>query len=504
MKVLDYHQATKHSWASIHANPHRLDYANMPRPFKIYSDLERRPLPAELRETGVPALSAVASPGSTASGERVPGVEDLAAILASVGITRRRSYPGGEMQFRGASCTGALYHIEVYIVCGDLAGLAAGVHQFQAHDFSICTLRGGDHRHALIEASDANPEVAMAPAVLVLTSTWWRNAWKYQARMYRHAWWDSGCMVANLLAMAAALDLPALVVLGFADAPVNQLLGVDPAHEAALALIPLGRGGAPAPAPGPAIAPLGLATEPLSEYEVAYPEIAAAHAATSLAGGAAVWRGGLEAVEAASPQGTPIALEAMTDDALPQESVDAVIYRRGSTRRFARKEMSFVQLSTILESTAGAIPADFIAPSGSPLTELYIIVHAVDGVAPGTYAYRRNERALEPLRQGDFRREASALGLGQELPGDASFNIYYLSDLDAVAGRFGERGYRAAQIEGGILGGKAYLASYALRCGATGLTFIDDDVTEFFSPHAAGKSVMFLMAIGRPRRREAD
>jgi len=149
------------------------------------------------------------------------------------------------MQFRGASCTGALYHIEVYIVCGDLAGLAAGVHQFQAHDFSTCTLRGGDHRHALIEASDANPEVAMAPAVLVLTSTWWRNAWKYQARMYRHAWWDSGCMVANLLAMAAALDLPALVVLGFADAPVNQLLGVDPAHEAALTLIPLGRGGAP-------------------------------------------------------------------------------------------------------------------------------------------------------------------------------------------------------------------------------------------------------------------
>jgi len=98
MKVLDYHQATKHSWASIHANPHRLDYANMPRPFKIYSDLERRPLPAELRETGVPALSAVASPGSTASGERVPGVEDLAAILASVGITR-----GGPI--RAARCS---------------------------------------------------------------------------------------------------------------------------------------------------------------------------------------------------------------------------------------------------------------------------------------------------------------------------------------------------------------------------------------------------------------
>ena len=46
-----------------------------------------------------------------------------------------------------------------------------------------------------------------------------------------------------------------------------------------------------------------------------------------------------------------------------------------------------------------------------------------------------------------------------------------------------------------------YLAAYALRLGASGLTFFDDDVTEFFSPHAAGKSVMFLIALGRPRPR---
>jgi hypothetical protein len=32
--------------------------------------------------------------------------------------------------------------------------------------------------------------------------------------------------------------------------------------------------------------------------------------------------------------------------------------------------------------------------------------------------------------------------------------------------------------------------------GATGLTFFDDDVTAFFSPHAEGKSAIFLVAIG--------
>ena len=67
--------------------------------------------------------------------------------------------------------------------------------------------------------------------------------------------------------------------------------------------------------------------------------------------------------------------------------------------------------------------------------------------------------------------------------------------------RQGARGYRAAQLAAAIAGGRTYLAAYALGLGATGLTFFDDDVTAFFSPHAAGKSVMFLMAVGARRRR---
>jgi nitroreductase len=69
--------------------------------------------------------------------------------------------------------------------------------------------------------------------------------------------------------------------------------------------------------------------------------------------------------------------------------------------------------------------------------------------------------------------------------------------------QLGNRGYRAAQLEGGIIGGRVYLGAYALGLGATGLTFFDDDVTRFFSPHATGKSVMFLNAVGRPSRRAA-
>jgi len=83
-------------------------------------------------------------------------------------------------------------------------------------------------------------------------------------------------------------------------------------------------------------------------------------------------------------------------------------------------------------------------------------------------------------------------------------NVYSLADLGQVLARFGNRGYRAAQLEGGITGERMYLAAYAQRFGATGLTFFDDEVTEFFGPHAAGKSVMFLVALGYPRRAAAS
>ena len=46
--ILAYHEQTKHSQASLQRDPHTLDWANMPRPFKVYVDLDPIPLPHDL------------------------------------------------------------------------------------------------------------------------------------------------------------------------------------------------------------------------------------------------------------------------------------------------------------------------------------------------------------------------------------------------------------------------------------------------------------------------
>ena len=174
-----------------------------------------------------------------------------------------------------------------------------------------------------------------------------------------------------------------------------------------------------------------------------------------------------------------------------------MIVRRGSTRQFSREPVTLTQLSTALDGATRGIDADFLDAAGSPLNEIYLIVHGVEGLAPGTYVFRHDERALELLTEGDFRKEAGHLGLDQDIPADCSVNVYFLTDLGKILARFGNRGYRAAQLEAAIMGGKIYLAAYAQRLGASGLTFYDDEVTDFFSPDAAGKSVMFLVALGK-------
>jgi SagB-type dehydrogenase family enzyme len=502
----EYHNGTKHSYWSVRESTHSLDFSNYPMPFKIYKALEPLPLPRDLPPLAMPLLDAIADPGAGPAGERIPDLAALAALLhLSAGITRGPRGKDIEVQFRAAACTGALYHVELYLVGGDLPGLPAGVYHFGVHDAALRRLRAGDYRATLVDASGAEPAVAAAPAVVVCTSTYWRNAWKYEARAYRHCFWDTGTILANMLAAAAAQRLPARVVLGFVDAAVNRLLDLDSDREVALALVPLGCSAAPPPATAPAMEPLNLDVEPYSRFEIDYPAIRATHAASSLASAeeAAAWRGSAPPGDPPAPAGPTVALQAPSDAEAPADSVTEVILRRGSTRRFRHEAITFAQLSTLLDRATRGVPADFLEPPGATLNTLYLIVHAVDGLPPGTYVYHRARRALEALREGTFRREAGHLGLEQALPADAGVNIYFLADLAPVLARLGNRGYRAAQLEGGILGGKGYLAAYAQRFGATGLTFYDDDVTEFFSPHARDKSVMFLAAFGHPARRRS-
>jgi SagB-type dehydrogenase family enzyme len=472
-----YHQRTKHTPHSIRS-PHHLDWDNRPLPFKFYPELEPIPLPVDLPESTLPASEVLSGRAGPEAG--AVDIFQLARLLFfSAGVTRRVGRGGGTIFFRAAPSAGALYPIEIYVLCRELDGLEAGVYHFGPIDFSLRRLRSGDWRSGLAET----------PVVLVLTGIPWRTTWKYRERGYRHLFWDSGVILANLLALAESAGLPAEILGGFVDEEAAKLLDLGDPLEYPLALVGLGEGERPTPGNAPVPEPLGLEVQPLSPRPVRYPMLEEAHRAGMLgsAGEVADWR---EAGRGAGPVATLGHAQPPSREGIG--TIEEVILQRGSTRHFSREQISHQALAWALAGAGRPVPADFVAP-GRSLIERFVTVHAVDQVATGAYRWTAN--GLEAIHREASRERSAYLCLGQELGGDAAATVYLAADLAAILGALGDRGYRMAQLEAGIVSGRLHLAAYAIGLGATGLTFFDDEVRDHFGTEA---EPMLVTALGVP------
>ena len=563
--ALDYHEATKHSESSLMTSRHYLDFDNKPMPFKIYLELPSISLPVNFPIPEVNALNCISgmlSQGSsddmkemttttttktmdttnTVTTTSTPNLtmESLAEILFfSAGITRELNYPYGKYYMRAASATGALYPIELYVICDDISpDLVAGVYHFSAPDFSLTRIRKGGYKRYLAAAATAkNQDITNSAITIIFTSFAWRNAWKYQARSYRHWFWDSGVIAANLLATTHAMGLPTHIIMGFVDDKVSELLCLEDQREAPISMVAIGQRRSKDSVassqqqseaeilphiPIPKIRALS------KRGEISYPEIWELNWASKLTSKQEIeeWINnahrhhnhqltstttshhlqGKGAINDENNNNIIIIPNELKEDVQNSRSLKETILWRGSSRRFARTDISLSALKTILYSSTRGVPIDIFRERSS-LTEIYFIANGVDSLTPGAYFYNHDisgatkpaTSSIEKIREIASSRNISGyLCLGQSLFGDASVVFFLMTDLQSVLRSLGNRGYRTSQFEAGIIAGKIYLAAYALGLGASGSTFFDDAVTEFFSPHASNRSTMIAVGVGIP------
>ncbi len=548
--AINYHEATKHSEASLATSRHSLDFANKPIPFKVYLELPSITLPKNFPTPEAKALSCMrnmAMQGSRygtrslakfsentnlRSYTRVVDLADVAEILFfSAGITREMKYPHGNYYMRAASATGALYPIELYVVCDDISpGLPAGVYHFSPASFSLSQIRKGSYKNYLAATTANNKDIANSALVIILTSFAWRNAWKYQARSYRHWFWDSGVIVANLLATTNAMGLPARLAMAFVDDELNRLLCLEEQKESSIVMVGIGEGDSDdndvilskqhakvetlSQVPIPPIRPLSR------KGEVNYPEIWDLNQASKLTSKQDVL-GWIHNAHRDSQLISTILSSSQKNDADKTNSYNVIakelyeivensrslketILWRGSSRRFARASISFSALKAILYFSTGGIPMDFFGGENS-LIDIYFVANAVEGLIPGAYYYSRNNSATNPSPSIDKVKEiensrniSGYLCLGQSLFRDASVVFFLMTNLRSVLKSLGNRGYRASQFEAGVIAGRIYLSAYAIGIGASGSTFFDDAVTKALSPHASNKNAMIAIGIGIP------
>ena len=161
-------------------------------------------------------------------------LEDVSQLLwAAQGLTSRHFV-------RTAPSAGALYPLEVYVVAGDVEGLAPGVYRYRAKKHDLVLVTQGDLRKQLASAALGQDWVRRAPAVLVITGVYERTMAKYGERGRRYVHMEVGHAAQKVYLQATANGLGTVMVGAFHDKQVQEVLSLPADHEP-LGLMPFGR-----------------------------------------------------------------------------------------------------------------------------------------------------------------------------------------------------------------------------------------------------------------------
>ena len=161
-------------------------------------------------------------------------LNDLSQLLwAAQGIT-------SEEGFRTAPSAGALYPLEVYVVAGNVDGLAGGVYRYQAEGHTLQKIRDGDLRGNLSECALKQTQITDAAADIVFAAVFNRTTAKYGERGVRYVYIEAGHAAQNVYLQAESLDLGVCAVGAFYEQEVSELLAL-PDDETPIYILTVGK-----------------------------------------------------------------------------------------------------------------------------------------------------------------------------------------------------------------------------------------------------------------------
>jgi SagB-type dehydrogenase family enzyme len=503
-RLFEYHQATKHTYQSVRASAHFLDWRNQPNPFRTY---EGAPLVTLAPDPGFPDMETFAAIGALDGAASITGNGDSGAcesvrldatwisrlLWHSMAVSAWKKVPGSGSRYslRVNPSSGNLHPTETYLALRGVADIRDGLYHYRADVHALELRSEGQWTQTIAEALQV-PRAADASLIIGLTSIFWREAWKYRERAYRYCCHDLGHAMMSILLSARALGLPGGAIGHFGDTRLTSLLGLTGSDEAPMTFLAFPIGKNTRRSDSTSFAPTEkFAGEPneLSAEEAPYKLLLGMHASTILPDAPLpLLRAALLNVPAAEcPQEQTDSPEPARDRGLGM-----IARRRRSALDFDPRTspMPRADLEQLLDFSTRDWLADWRGNfegaefsstlKGSDVVTLYLFVHRVDGCEPGVYRWDGTRRTLQQLHRGNAQRVAAFLSLEQMLAGNSCFTVSMVADLAAAALAFGNRGYRYAYFEAGAIGQRLYLGAEALGWNATGIgAFYDDDVHRY-------------------------
>ncbi|HCI13298.1 MAG: hypothetical protein A2063_11255 [Gallionellales bacterium GWA2_60_142] len=489
--VLAYHARSKHALDRYAAGPGTLDWDAQPKAFRDWDGAQCSALPREIVVADIPWGELAAPRPSLPLNDA-----NLGSLLRlCVGLTAWKEYAGSRWSLRAHPSSGNLHPTETWLISAGGADIEDGLYHYHNLD------------HAL-ERRAWESDTRTAGAWLGFSSIHWREAWKYGERAFRYCQLDMGHVLAAV-SYAAALHGWRPRLLATDSALLAHSLGTDRAddfagvesEEAEVIVALHGTDNAfPTDWKNWTGKPSLLDAKPLYQWPV-IEEVAAATRGTP---------------PTSSPVSThPIAAEVCSDDI---HAAQVILKRRSAQAFDGQSVMPQAVFKRILAS---------LLPGGSPVWELWpytprvhpvMLVHRVEGVAPGVYALPRNVIAKDTLRAA-FResftwqsvnaelplfqlvaaragKTARTLSCHQDIAAQCAVTFMMLAEFAAPVSA-DPAAYRHLHWEAGMLGHIITLEAEAAGWRGTGIgCFFDDAVHEVLGLKDDTFQVVYHYAVG--------
>jgi SagB-type dehydrogenase family enzyme len=178
-------------------------------------------------------------------------------------------------------------------------------------------------------------------------------------------------------------------------------------------------------------------------------------------------------------------------------SLEEAILKRRSQRSFAKKKLSWQEISQLLWAcqgiTAGKLGFRFrAAPSAGALYPMEIYLLNEEGL----FHYLPEENKLEIVSEKDLRNDLSSQALGQGAVKQAPIDIVICAIYERVTRKYADRGIRYVHIEAGHIAQNIHLQAVTLGLSSVPIGAFDDQGVKKVLSLPKDQQPLYIIPVG--------
>jgi SagB-type dehydrogenase family enzyme len=191
---------------------------------------------------------------------------------------------------------------------------------------------------------------------------------------------------------------------------------------------------------------------------------------------------------------------------LGREPLIDVIERRRSLRAYSGETLTLPELSFLLwccqgvqqqaeKHTMRTVPS----AGARHALETWVLANRVEGLPAGLYRFSALHHALLPADMSeDIAERLTAACLNQGMIRNSAVTVFWAAEVERMAYRYGERGYRYLHLDAGHACQNLCLAAEAVGCGAVPIGAYDDDqLNRALGLDGAERFAIYAAALGK-------